>query len=412
MMVFWYAVGIFKILIPIMPLTDSVAKNAKASDKPLKISDGGGLHLLVNQTGKYWRLAYRFRGKQKTLALGVYPAVTLKAARDGRDDARRLLAQGTDPGAVKAAIKAAVHEAATNGFESVAQEWLAKWQAGKALSYAPKVVGVLRRDVFPWIGTKAVSEITAPDVLAVLRRIEERGALDTAHRTKQYISMVIRYAIATGRAERDPCPDLRGALPAPIGKHFAAITEPDKAAELLRAIDQYTGSYVVRAALALLPLVFVRPGELRLARWADIDLEKAEWSYIVSKTKTAHIVPLSRQAVELLRGIQPITGSREFVFEGQRAGRAISDGTLNRALQTLGVDTKEEHTAHGFRAMARTMLHERLGFDPAFIEHQLAHSVPDVLGGAYNRTKFIDQRRTMMQTWADYLDDLKVSQAA
>jgi integrase len=396
-----------------MPLTDSAIKTVKAADKPIKLGDGGGLCLLVHPTGKkYWRLNYRYRGKQKTLALGVYPAVTLRLARDGRDDARRLLAQGVDPGEVRAIVKAAVKTSSSNSFGAVAREWLDKWRAGKAPSYAPKVTAAFENDVFPWLGGKAVSEITAPDVLGVLRRIEARGALETAHRTKSYISMVMRYAIATGRAERDPCPDLRGALPAPQGKHFAAITDPDKAAELLQAIDSYTGSYIVRAALALLPLVFVRPGELRLARWADIDLEKAEWAYTVTKTKTAHIVPLSRQAVELLRGIQPITGSREFVFEGQRAGRAISDGTLNRALQTLGINTKEEHTAHGFRAMARTMLHERLDFDPAHIEHQLAHSVPDVLGGAYNRTKFLYQRREMMQRWADYLDELKNQQAA
>jgi integrase len=270
----------------------------------------------------------------------------------------------------------------------------------------------LELDVFPWMGGKPVAEITAPVVLEVLRRIESRGVVDTAHRAKQTISQVMRYAIATGRVERDPCPDLKGALPARVQNHFASLTNPTEAAALLRAIDQYSGGNIVRAALKLAPLVFVRPGELRVARWADIDLDKAEWRYLVTKTKTDHLVPLSQQAVAVLRDLHPLTGQGDYVFPGMRAyTRPMSDGAINRALQSMGYSTKNDVTVHGFRAMVRTLLAEELHFPPEVIEHQLAHRVPDALGTAYNRTKFLKERTLMMQVWADYLDKLKAGAA-
>ena len=244
-------------------------------------------------------------------------------------------------------------------------------------------------------------------MLEVLRRIESSGMCETAKRAKENISQVMRYAIATGRARRDPCPDLKDALQKTRRGHFASITDPIKAGELLRAMDAFTGTYTVRAALLLAPLVFVRPGELRAAKWAEINLDKGEWCYFVSKTKTDHLVPLSRQAAEILRDLQPLTGQHEHVFPGRDPKKPISNMTLNAAIKRMGYDTKEEITGHGFRAMARTLLAEKLNYPPEVIEHQLANKVPDALGTAYNRTKYLDQRRAMMQEWADYLDRLK-----
>ena len=391
-----------------MALSDTAIRNARPADKPYKLADGDGLYLYVNMTGgRLWRMDYRFGGRRKTLSFGEYRHMPLKEARERRDEAKKMLANGKDPGEVKKAQKAAIEAASANSFEAVAREWYGRWKADKAESYTRDVIERLEKNVFPWLGGKPVAEITAPMVLDVLRRIEKRGAVDAAHRIKGSISMVMHYAISTGRAEREPCPDLRGALQSARKKHMAAITDPVKAGELLRAIDQYKGTYAVRAALALAPFVFVRPGELRVARWADIDLEKGEWRYSVSKTKTDHLVPLARQAVEILRSIEPMSGRGEFVFPGVRSGRPISDMTLNRALQGMGYDTQEEMTGHGFRAMARTLLAEVLNYPPEVIEHQLAHKVPDTLGSAYNRTKFLPQRVAMMQAWADYLDKLK-----
>jgi integrase len=263
------------------------------------------------------------------------------------------------------------------------------------------------RTVKPGENPMKLADITAPMVLSVLRRIESRGVIDTAHRAKEHISMVMRYAIATGRAERDPCPDLRGALRSVTPQHFPSLTSPAQVATLLRSIDAFQGTYWVRAALALAPLVFVRPGELRTAKWDDIDLEKAEWCYTVSKTKTNHLVPLARQAVGILSDLRPLTGHHEYVFPGRDPKKAISNATINAALTRMGYDTKTEMTGHGFRAMARTLLAEELHFPPEIIEHQLAHAVPDALGTAYNRTKFLKERKVMMQAWADYLDKLK-----
>lgn len=392
-----------------MPLTDTAIRNAKPEDKPARLFDGGGLYLEISPSGgKLWRMKYRHGGKEKRLAFGAYPDVGLKDARERREEARKLLANGTDPGEVKKAQKAAKAERAANSFETLAREWFGRWRTDKAESHSSKVIARLESDVFPWLGGTPVADVSAPMVLAVLRRIESRGTADTAHRAKQNISQVMRYAIATGRAERDPCPDLRGALSSARAGHFAAITDPMEAGKLLRAIAAFKGTHIVRAALSLAPLVFARPAELRTARWADIDLEKAEWRYFVTKTKTEHLVPLAHQAVAILRDVQPLTGAGEYVFPGRDPKLPISNSTINAALTRMGYDTKTEMTGHGFRAMARTLLAEELHQKPEVIEHQLAHAVADSLGTAYNRTKFLKERREMMQLWADYLDRLKV----
>lgn len=392
------------------PLTDAQVRSAKGQDKPYKLSDGGGLYLLVNPDGvRYWRMDYRFADTRRTLAFGKYPDIPLGDARTKRTEAKRLIDQGVDPGEMRKAQKAARTERAANSFESVAREWLLKHQDGWASSHTSKIVARLERDVFPWIGGRPVAEITAPELLATVRRIESRGALESAHRALANCGQVLRYAVATGRAERDPSGDLRGALPSARArrKHFAAVTEPKQVGALLRAIDGYTGSHVVRCALRLAPLVFVRPGELRFAQWADIDLDAAEWRYTVSKTKTLHIVPLASQAVALLRELHPLTGTGPYVFPSPRTStRPMSDNAVLSALRRMGI-SKEEMSGHGFRAMARTILDEGLKFPPHIIEHQLAHSVRDPLGRAYNRTAHLKDRHVMMQAWADHLDHLK-----
>ncbi|CAJ5407036.1 putative integrase [Burkholderia pseudomallei] len=391
-----------------MPLTDAEIRNAPPREKAYRLTDGSGMYLEVSPAGgKYWRFKYRFAGKEKRLALGVYPEVSGKEARLRRDEARRLLANGIDPGIERKVQKAATVERAANSFESVAREWFARQSPGWAKSHADKIIARLEKDVFPWLGGRAIAEIKAPEVLAVLRRVEARGALDTSHRVHQNCGQVFRYAVATGRAERDVSADLRGALPPARHTHFASVTEPDEVAGLLRALDGFQGTFVVQCALRLAPLLFVRPGELRTAEWTQFDLEKAQWRYTVSKTKTEHLVPLARQAVEILRDLQALTGQRRYVFPGRDVSKPMSGAAINAALRRMGFDTKTEITGHGFRAMARTILHERLRFPSEVIEHQLAHKVPDALGTAYNRTKFIDDRVLMMQKWADYLDQLK-----
>lgn len=357
--------------------------------------------------GKWWRLKYRFGGKEKRLSLGVYPDVGLKEARDRRDEACKLLAKGVDPSIERKVQKAATIERAANSFEAVAREWFARQAPGWAASHSDKIMGRLEKDVFPWLGGRPIAEIKAPEVLAVLRRVEARGALDTAHRVHQNCGQVFRYAVATGRAERDISSDLRGALPTARHTHFAAVTEPAEIASLLRALDGFQGTFVVQCALRLAPLRFVRPGELRTAEWAQFDLGKAQWRYTVSKTKTEHLVPLATQAVAMLRDLYALTGHRQYVFPGRDVKKPMSGAAINAALRRMGFDTKTEITGHGFRAMARTILHEQLRFPSEVIEHQLAHKVPDALGTAYNRTKFIDDRIVMMQRWADYLDELK-----
>ena len=391
-----------------MTLTDTAIRNSKPADKPLKLTDERGLYLLLKPNGsRWWRFDYRYGGKRKTLSMGVYPDVSLKEARNRRDEARKLLASDVDPGENRKAVKAAKLEKAANSFEVVVREWYAKYSPTWNESHAARIIRRFERDIFPWIGSKPIAQIAAPELLTTVRRIEDRGAVETAHRALGNCGQVFRYAIATGRATRDISADLRGALPPVKGEHFAAITEPKEVGALLRAIDGYTGSHVVRCALRLAPLVFVRPGELRKAEWKDIDLDRAEWRYIVTKTNTPHIVPLSIQAVEIFKELQALTGRSRFVFPGARTnGRPMSDNAILAALRRMGID-KEEMSGHGFRAMARTILDEVLGVRPDFIEHQLAHSVRDPNGRAYNRTAHLPERRKMMQQWADYLDKLK-----
>ena len=392
-----------------MALTTVTIEKVKPGEKARKLFDGGGLYIEIAPTGgKLWRYQYRFDGKQKLLALGKYPDVSLHDARERHQEARKQLAKGIDPMAAKKAQKAAGKERAANSFEVIAREWFDRWKADKVSGTVAWSFSMLEKFILPYIGKRPIAEISAPEVLLVLRRIEERGAINTAHRVKIIASQVFRYAIATGRAERDPVPDLRGALqPRPQAKHFSAFTDPAKVGELLRAIDAYHGGVVVRAALRLAPMVFARPGELRNAKWADIDLDAAEWRYTSTKKRKDMIVPLARQAVEILRDLHILTGAGNFVFPGLRKDRAISVGTLNRAMQSMGYNTQEEITTHGFRAMARTLLREKLRFDSEIIEFQLSHTTKNPLGMAYDRAQFIDDRRRMMQAWSDYLDDLK-----
>ncbi len=407
-----------------MPLTDTAIRNAKPGDKPSKLFDERGLFLLVTPTGgKWWRLKYRFDGKEKLLSLGTYPDVPLagriekdqitgkprkiKGARDLRDEARELLAQGVDPGENRKATKAARQDRAANSFEVVAREWYTKMAPAWVEHHGDRIIRRFERDIFPWIGGRPIADVTAPELLAAVRRIEGRGAVETAHRALQNCGQVFRYAVATGRAERNPTGDLKGALPPVKGEHFAAVTEPAEVAKVLRALDGYEGTFTVACALRLAPLVFVRPGELRKAEWADIDLDAAEWRYIVTKTKTSHIVPLSTQAVAILRELHALTGTGRYVFPGARSnGRPMSDNAILAAMRRMGIP-KDEMSGHGFRAMARTILDEVLGFRPDFIEHQLAHAVKDPNGRAYNRTAHLGERRKMMQAWADYLEKLK-----
>lgn len=395
-----------------MPLTDIALKATKPTEKVQRLFDGGGLYLEISPTGgRWWRFKYRFDGKEKRLSLGVYPDVSLRNARERRDEMRRLVANGVDPSVNRKVQKAAKAERSANSFEFVAREWYSKHSPSWADTHSSKIIRRLEQDVFPWIGGRPISEILAPEILSVLRRIEGRGALDTAHRAGNNCSQVFRYAIATGRAERDPVPDLRGALPPARGGNFAAITDPAKVGELLRAIDGFHGTFVVQSALRLAPLVFVRPGELRRAQWDEVDLDRGEWRYWVTKTKTEHSVPLATQAVAILKELRPLTSHGLHVFPGRDPKKPMSEAAINAALRRMGYDTKTEITGHGFRAMARTILAEELHQKPEVIEHQLAHKVPDALGSAYNRTKFLKERRAMMQLWADYLDKLKVGAA-
>ncbi|WP_175772000.1 tyrosine-type recombinase/integrase [Paraburkholderia phenazinium] len=391
-----------------MALTDVGVRSAKPTGKLYRLFDERGMYLEVSATGgKWWRFKYRFEGKEKRLSLGVYPDVGLKDAREQRDEMRKLLTKGVDPGEHKKAKKAATLDRATNSFEVVAREWFARQSPGWAKSHADKVIQRLEKDIFPWLGNWPIHEIAAPELLTVIRRIEDRGAKDTAHRAMQNCGQVFRYAVATGRAERDPSADLRGALPPLRHENFASITEPAKVAELLCAIDGFRGTFVVKSALLLAPLLFVRPGELRKAEWSGFDLEKAEWRYLVTKTKTEHLVPLAVQAMAILKELHALTGHGTYVFPGRDPKKPMSEAAVNAALRRMGYDTKTEITGHGFRAMARTILHEELNFRPEVIEHQLAHKVPDALGSAYNRTRFLKERRTMMQQWANYLAQLK-----
>lgn len=411
--------------------SDATIRAIKPGDPRKRLSDGDGLVLLLFVKGGAhgWRLDYRFGGRRNMLSLGTYPDTTLAMARRKADAVRQLVAEGFDPSQKRKAEKAAYVQARVadereaqglpplDSFEAVAREWFAVKRDSWARSYSDKIIARLETDVFPWIGRVAVGSVTPPQLLEVLRRIEARGVVETAHRALQDSSQVFRYAVATGKAASNPARDLKDALKRPNTKHFPAIIEPKRFGELLRACDNYAATPVVRAALKLAPMLLLRPGELRFAEWSEIDLDVAMWTVPALRMKrelraklhgAPHLVPLPKQAVAALRELQTLTGSGPLVFRGERHhDRAMSENTINAALRAMGFPA-DEVTGHGFRATARTMLHERLGFDPNIIEAQLAHSVRDSLGRAYNRTEFVEQRRAMLQAWADYLDQLRV----
>jgi integrase len=401
--------------------SDTTIRTAKPEAKA-RLTDGDGLYLLLKPSGSHWwRLDYSIGGKRKTLSIGVYPDTGLKAAREKADEARQRVAAGIDPSDVRKASKAEQAKAqetdkriadgqpAVDSFEEVAREWFTKFSADWAPSHASKIIRRLERDIFPWLGNRPIASITALELLTALRRVEARGALETAHRAHQNCGQIFRYAIATDRAQRDVSADLRGALPPTKETHRAAITDPKEVGALLRAIDDYQGYFVTKTALKLAPLLFVRPGELRQAQWAEFDFDKAEWNIPASRMKMreAHLVPLATQAIEILQELRALTGGGQYVFPGARTTtRPMSDNAILSALRRMGF-AKDEMSGHGFRAMARTILDEVLHIRPDYIEHQLAHAVRDPNGRAYNRTSHLAERRKMMQTWADYLDKLK-----
>ncbi|MCH4248171.1 MAG: integrase arm-type DNA-binding domain-containing protein [Acinetobacter populi] len=390
-------------------LTDAKIRKIKPDTNkktPSKYSDTNGLQLHVFPTGRMtWIYAYRFQNKQRSLTLGSYPDVSLADARIKATEARKILNNGIDPNQAKKNNR--IQLDGENSFRYVALEWHSKKAETWAVSTVKKIRTRLDKDILPYIGDMEISTIEAPDLLAVIKRIEGRSP-DTAKRALQECGAIFRYGMALGKNKHDPSQALTGLLLPIKQNHFAALTEPAQVGGLLRAIDGFTGSFVVKCALQLAPLFFVRIGELRTAKWNDIDLEAAEWRYFITKTKQNHIVPLSTQAIAILKDLQQLTGQYEHVFIGGRDPKhPMSDAAINAALRRMGFSTKDEITGHGFRAMARTILHEQLGYERDVIEHQLAHAVPDSLGTAYNRTKFLKQRREMMQHWADYLNDLK-----
>lgn len=392
-----------------MKLTEIKIRNAKPKENSYKISDGRGMYLEISpRGGKWWRLKYRIYGKEKRISLGTYPDTSLKLAREKCDEARKLLAAGIDPSQNRKATKAAYHNKGTH-FELIAREWHSKYSDSWTEAHAKKILRNFSHDIFPYMGGEPIESITAPQLLQILRRVEERPAIETAHRLLLNCGKVFRYAIATGRVQRDIAADLKGALQPLKQVHRAAITDTKKAGELLRAIDGYQGSFVTQCALKLAPLTFVRPGELRHAEWSEIDLENSEWNIPASKMKMKdpHLVPLAIQAITILKEIKLLTGSGRYVFPSARSRlRPMSNNAILAALRRMGYE-KHEMSGHGFRAMARTILDETLGIRPDFIEHQLAHAVRDPNGRAYNRTAHLTERKKMMQTWADYLDKLK-----
>lgn len=402
-----------------MALTDTFVRQVKHTGKPTgdKYTDGGGMYLLVKAAGRYWRLDYTHADKRKTLALGVYPEVSLSKARQRRASARELLAEGLDPSAAKRAEKLATRVAAANTFEAVAREFHATQASGWSPRYGSRWIERMEKDLFPYIGKLTLPAITAPVLLDALRKVEKRGANETAHTLRQTAGQVFRYGVQTGRCERSPVTDLHGALKPIVVKHMAAVLEPAKAGELLRAIDGYTGQPMTRAALALSALLFQRPGNIRQMEWAWIDLDKAMLTIPSQDMKRRlaqklngrpHFVPLAPQAIAVLKELQPLTGHGRFVFPSLRTGeRAMSDNTINAALRRMGF-ASDEMSAHGFRAMARTLMIERIhGISADVIEAQLAHGKSGPLGAAYDRAEFMEQRRRMMGEWADYLDRLR-----
>ena len=388
-----------------MPLTHLKVERAKPKEKQYKLADERGMYLLIHpKGGKWWRLDYRYQGKRKTLSLGTYPDVSIKVARKKRDDARSILDGGVDPAYYRKLNK----ELRVDSFEAVAREWFGKFRGQWTNNHATTTLGRLEKDILPWVGSRPIAAIEPPELLRVYQRIEKRGALETAHRIHQITSRIFRYGVATGKCPRDPTADLRGALPPARSVHFASLTDPKEIGALLRIIDDYQGSTVTRCALQLAALVFVRPGELRHGEWTEIQLDLAEWRMPAAKMKMKrdHIVPLSMQAIKILEEIQPLTGSGRYVFPSLRAStRPMSENTINGALRRLGY-TKEEMTGHGFRSMASTLLNEN-GWSADAIERQLAHVEGNSVRAAYNYADYLDERRRMMQWWADYLGDLK-----
>jgi integrase len=390
-------------------LTKLLIDNTKPDSKPRRLSDGRGMYLEIAPAGgRWWRFKYRLAGKERRISLGVYPDVSLAEARDRREQARKQVAAGIDPADQRRAEKIALVERTENTFDAVAREWFAVLSPKWVATHSNKVIGRLEKDLVPWLGTRQIREITAPEVLSVLRRIASRGADETARRALQDCGRVFRYAVATGRADRDPTRDLAGALAPRAVVHLPSITEPKAVGALMRAIEDYQGNFVTRCAMRLAPLVFTRPGELRKAEWAEFDFEHAEWRLPKERMKMReqHIVPLSRQAVAILRDLQPLTGRSQFVFPSVRTRlRPMSDNTVNAGLRRLGYG-KEEMTGHGFRSTASTLLNEQ-GWSRDAIERQLAHGERDAVRAAYNYAEHLPERRRMMQAWSDYLDTLR-----
>ena len=400
-------------------LTDAHCRNATCppDKKRERLSDSGGLYLEVSPTGsKRWFWKYRLAGLEKRLALGSYPDSGLTAARKARDLAKKGKADGSDPAQVRKVEKIRAATPAGDTFKATALEWYAMKLDSWSSHYAIREKRNLEKDLFPFLGDRPIGKIEPIELLKVVRRVEERGALDVAHRVLTTAGQVWRYAVATARAPRDVSADIRGALKPHHGKHFAATTDPAKLGELMRAIHTYQGGPIVRAALQLAPVLFQRPGELRAAAWAEFDLDAALWTIPAARMKRRkegkengdpHLVPLPTQAVDILRKLHPLTGHGALVFHGERShDRPISDNTLRAALLTLGYGP-DVQSVHGFRATARTLLAEELNIDPLVIEAQLAHAVKDANGRAYNRTQYMRHRATMMQVWADYLDKLR-----
>ncbi|MEI8169833.1 MAG: integrase arm-type DNA-binding domain-containing protein [Rhodoferax sp.] len=400
-----------------MALTDTFVKNTKHTGKPAgdKHTDAGGMYLLIKAAGKYWRMDYTFGEGRNTFAMGVYPAVSLAKARQRRDKAHELLADGIDPNAAKKSEKTA--KLATNGntFKAIALEWHETKVSGWSTVHADTTMERMEKNIFPWLGARPLTDIEAPEVLTTLKRIESRGAIDTTHRVKSIMSTVFRYAIATGRAIRNPAADVGVALKTTVKGHHPAITEPKRFAQMLRDIYAYSGSNITRAAVLIHALTFQRPNEIQGMEWAEIDLDAGVWVVPPSRMKgvlerkahgDAHTIPLSKQAVAVLRDLHPLTGHGVKVFPGERGeGRSISENTARQALRSMGYT---DHVPHGFRASARTLIRESLHYDKEVIERQLAHGSDEALGGAYDRTQFLAERAKMMQAWADYLDKLRI----
>lgn len=394
-----------------MALTVAQVKNAKPKEKAYKLADDRGLYLLINPNGsKLWKLKYRFAGIEKKLSLGAFPEVRLADARDAREEARKQMTNNIDPGVLKNSVKRSRKLAAENSFEAIAREWHAKFTPKWTKEHGERILIRLEQNIFPWVGKRPITEVTAPEILSALRRVENRGAIETAHRISQVCGQVFRYAIVTGRAERNPAADLRGVLAPVKQKHHASITDPIAVGKLLRAINDYEGFFVTKCALQLAPLFFVRPGELRHAEWSEFDFENAEWRIPAEKMKmrVQHIVPLSTQAITILQELKAFTGDGKYVFPGIRSSkRPMSENTVLGALRRLGYTT-DEMTGHGFRSLASTLLNEN-GWNRDAVERQLAHAERNNIRAAYNYAEYLPERRKMMQWWADYLEKLTMS---